>query len=144
MNGLRTIPEINGVAHSWANLQVNIGGVPVVGITKISYSDSQTMENIYGLGQRPVARGYGKIECSASMTLLRSEIEALRDSSTTGRLQDITPFDIIVQFLPVNGQKIVTHRLRNCQFKTDGVEISEGDTSNTAEIEMILSHIEWK
>lgn len=144
MNGLRTIPEINGVAHSWANLQVNIGGVPVTGIQKITYKDSQTIENIYGAGQRPVGRGYGKIESTASMTLLRSEIEALRDSSPTGRLQDIAPFDIIVQFLPVNGQKIVTHRLRNCQFKDDGVDISGGDTSNSEELPMILSHIEWK
>lgn len=144
MNGLRVIPEINGVCHSWASLNVNIGGIPVVGITKISYEDSQVVENIYGVGQRPVGRGYGRIECSASMTLLRNEIEALRESSPTGRLQDIAPFDVIVQFLPVNGQKIVTHKLRNCQFKTDGVEISEGDTSNTADMELILSHIEWK
>ena len=144
MNGLRTVPEINGVEHSWANLSVVIGGVPVTGIQKITYKDSQTIENIYGAGQRPVGRGYGKIESTASMTLLRSEIEALRDSSPTGRLQDIAPFDIIVQFLPVNGQKIVTHRLRNCQFKDEGVDISEGDTSNSEELPMILSHIEWK
>lgn len=144
MNGLRVIPEINGVCHSWASLNVNIGGIPVVGITKISYEDSQVIENIYGAGQRPVGRGYGRIECSASMTLLRSEIEALRESSPTGRLQDIDPFDVIVQFLPVNGQKIVTHKLRDCQFKTDGMEVSEGDTSNEEELPLILSHIEWK
>ena len=103
MNGLRHIPQINGVLHSWSNLSVVINGVPVTGINKISYKDSQTIENIYGAGQAPVGRGYGKIECTPSIGLERGEVEAIRTSSPTGRLQDIAPFDIIVQFLPVNG-----------------------------------------
>ncbi len=144
MNGIRYIPEINGVVHSWANLVVNIAGVPVTGITKISYKDSQTIESIYGAGQRPVGRGYGRIECSASITLLRDELEAIRAASDTGRLQDIAPFDIIVSFLPIGGQLLTTHKIRNAQFKDDGVDANEGDTSNTSDCELIISHIEWR
>lgn len=144
MNGLQYVPEINGVQHSWANLQVVIAGRTITGITKISYKDSQTVENVYGAGVRPVGRGYGRIECEASVTMLRDEVEALRASSDTGRLQDIAPFDIIVKFLPVQGSAIVTHRIRNAQFKEDGVEVSEGDTSNSVELPLIVSHIEWK
>jgi hypothetical protein len=79
-NGLRTPPMINGVTPSWANIVVNISGVPVLGITAINYEDKQNTENVYGAGQRPVARGYGRIECSGNITLLRDEIEALRDA----------------------------------------------------------------
>lgn len=144
MNGIRYNPEINGVVHGWSNLYVAINGITVEGISKISYKDSQTVENIYGAGQAPIGRGYGKIECTAKITLERGEVEAIRTSSETGRLQDIAPFDIIVQFLPLNGQKLVTHRIRNCQFKDDGVELSEGDTSNFTEFELVVSNIEWK
>ena len=144
MNGLRHIPQINGVLHSWSNLSVVINGVPVTGINKISYKDSQTIENIYGAGQAPVGRGYGKIEYTASIGLERGEVEAIRTSSPTGRLQDIAPFDIIVQFLPVNGQKIVTHVIRNAQFKDDGVELSEGDTSNYTDFDLVVGSIERK
>ncbi len=144
MNGLRLPVEINGATHSWSNLMVNIAGVSVSGITKISYSDEQTIENIYGAGQRPVGRGYGKIESKASFTLLRDEVEAIRAASPTGRLQDISPFDIIVQFIPVNGQRIVTHKIRNAQFKSDSVEVSEGDTSNATDFELIVSQIDWR
>ena len=91
-----------------------------------------------------MGRGYGKIEYSGSIGLLRDEVEALRASSDTGRLQDIAPFDIIVQFIPVNGQKIVTHRLRNVQFKNDGIDMSEGDTSNYTDMELIIGDIERK
>lgn len=141
MNGLRYVPMINGVVHSWATLAVAITGIPVTGIKKISYKDSQTIENVYGAGQKPIGRGYGRIEYSGSITLERGEIEALRAASTTGRLQDIPPFPITVQFLPVNGQKIVTHILVNVQFKDDGVESSEGDTENYIDLELVMDDI---
>lgn len=144
MNGIRYTPLINGVVHSWSNLVVAITGVQVTGINKISYKDEQTMENIYGAGQKPVGRGYGKIEYSGSIGLLRGEVEAIRASSNTGRLQDIAPFDIIIQFIPVNGQKMVTHRLRNVQFKGDAVELSEGDVSNYTDLDLIIGDIEKK
>lgn len=134
---------INGVVHSWANLSVAIAGVPVTGINKINYKDDQTVDNIYGAGQKPIGRGYGKIEYSATIGLERSEVEAIRAASLTGRLQDIAPFDIIVQFLPVNGQKIVTHRILNAQFKSDGVEVSEGDTSNYQDFELVVGEIKF-
>lgn len=141
MNGLRYVPMINGVVHSWANLVVAITGVPVTGIKKISYKDSQKIENVYGAGQKPIGRGYGRIEYSGSITLERGEVEALRAASTTGRLQDIPPFTITVHFLPVNGQKIATHILVNAQFKDDGVESSEGDTENYTDLELVMDDI---
>lgn len=144
MNGIRNNTLINGVLHSWSNLSVNIAGMLVTGINKISYKDSQTIENIYGAGQVPVGRGYGKIECSATIGLERGEVEAIRASSPTGRLQDIAPFDIIVQFLPVNGQKIVTHVIRDVQFKDDGLDAKEGDTSNFTDFELVVGSIKWK
>ena len=144
MNGIRYNTLINGVVHSWSNLSMNINGVPVTGINKISYKDNQTIENIYGAGQKPVGRGYGKIEPTATIGLERGEVEAIRASSPTGRLQDIAPFDIIVQFIPVNGQKLVTHTIRDAQFKDDGVDIKEGDTSNFTDFELVVGSIQWK
>lgn len=141
MNGIQYAPLINGAVHSWANLVVAIAGVPITGISKISYSDDQTIENIYGAGLKPIGRGYGKIEYSGNITLLRSEIEAIRASSDTGRLQDIAPFEIIVQYIPVNGQKIVIHILKDVQFKKDGNEQSEGDTSNYTDLELVIGDI---
>lgn len=141
---LRQPPMINGVVHSWANLDVRIGGVPVTGITKISYNEEQAIENIYGVGQYPVGRGYGRITPSASITLLREEIEAIRSASPTGRLQDIDPFFIVVSFIPSGGQRIKVDVLHDVQFTDDGLEASEGDTSNSKELTLVLSHIEHK
>jgi hypothetical protein len=132
---------INGVQHSWATIQVLIEGVLVTGITAINYEDKQDIANVYGAGQNPVGRGYGRIEPTADVTLLRDEIESIRKSSPTGRLQDIAPFDIVVAFLPVGGAKIANHFIKNCQFPNDGVEAKEGDTSNSKQLNLLPSHI---
>ena len=141
MNGNRHIPMINGVLPSWATIQVLIEGVIVTGITDIKYDDSQEIENVYGAGQNPIGRGYGRITCKADITLERSEIESIRKSSPTGRLQDIAPFDIVVAFIPVCGSMMATHIIKNCQFLDDGVEAKEGDTKNEKQLNLLPTHI---
>ncbi len=142
MNAIPTIPMINGVEHSWASVMFSIAGVPVAGITSIEYGDEQEMENIYGVGCEPVARGYGNIKAEANVTLLRTTIENLRAASPTGRLEDIAPFPIIVSWIPVNGQKMKNDILQNCQFLEDRVNLKQGDTKNEQTLNLIVSHIQ--
>jgi len=132
---------INGVQHSWATMKVLIEGVPVTGIVAVDYDDKQEIENIHGAGQYPVGRGYGRITPTASITLLRDEIESIRKSSPTGRLQDIAPFDVVVAFIPVGGAKMANHVIKDCQFTDDGVEAKEGDTKNEKQLNLLPSHI---
>mgnify|MGYP003373230130 CR=1 FL=1 len=143
MNGIRYNSMINGVVHSWSSVQVIMGCVPVTGINKIDYDSKQTKEAIYGAGQNPVGKGYGKIENSCTIGLLRDEVEAMRAASPTGRLADLAPFNIIVQYLPVSGQKKVTHRILGAEFTNDGGELNEGDTSDYNEYELLVSDIRY-
>ena len=87
---------INGKSYEYADIIVNILGVPITGITSIEYDIKQNMENIYGAGNKPVSRGYGKFEPTAKITLLMEEIEAITAVSPSGTLQAIPEFDIIV------------------------------------------------
>ncbi len=144
MNNLRYAPLINGVEHSWASIVVQIDNIISTGVRAISYSDEQEMENVYGAGAYPVARTYGRIQPTASITILRSEIEVIRGASPTRRLQDIAPFTITVSYVPINGQKVATHVLRNCQFKNDSAEWKEGDMYNEEQLELLISNIERK
>jgi hypothetical protein len=144
MNGLEHIPEVNGVAYSWVQIQTMIAGVPVTGITAINYKDSQEMDEIYGAGRMPVARGYGRIKAEGSITLLQDEIMAIRAASAapSHRLQDIAPFTINVSYIK-EGSNIITDTLHNCQFKTNGVDTKEGDTSIPQQLDLQISHIDW-
>lgn len=142
MNGNRAPLLINGVVYSWSQLALIINGMPVTGVTKIDYEDKQTIEPIYGIGQTPVGMGYGNIETSASLTLLRGEIEAMREAVLTRRLQDIAPFDIVVSYIPLTGGKIITHKLRSCVIKNDPLSIAQGDTKDEASLELFCARIE--
>ena len=137
-------PLINGNSYGWSMINVNILGRSVVGITAVSYSENQEMENNYGAGNRPISRGYGRITSEASLTLDMTEIEALQAIAPNGRLQEIPEFDVIVSYVPLNQNQIVTHKLRNARFLNNGREVEEGAMNITQQMELIVSHIEWK
>lgn len=142
MNGNRTPMLINGVMYSWSQLVLTINGMPITGVTKIDYDDKQTIEPIYGIGQSPVGVGYGNIETSASITLFRGEVEAMREAVVTGRLQDIAPFDIVVSYIPLTGGKVVNHKLRNCIIKNDPFSMGQGNTKDEVSLELFCAKIE--
>jgi hypothetical protein len=133
---------INGTAHSWSDITVNILGVPVAGIDAIKYSDDQEIEDNYGAGRLPVSRGYGEIKTKGSITLHMEEVVALQQTVPSHRLQDIPPFDIPVSYLPSSGN-VTTDLLRNCQFKGNGRDPKRGDKKIAVDIELAISHIEW-
>ena len=135
------IPLINGVMYDWGCVVVTIGGVPVTGITAISYKDNQAVENVYGAGRHPIGRAFGKIEPEASITLHQEEVEALQSQSPTGRLQDLGLFDVVVTY--AKGALIHTDKIRNCSFKENPRDWKQGDTQQEVQLPLLPSHIEW-
>lgn len=135
-----TSPLVNGKEYGWADIVVNIGGVPVTGIRAIKYDESMDKENIYGAGRYPVSRGYGKVTTTASITLLAGTVFALQSSAPRKQLYRIAPFSITVCYQPESGP-LVTHVLKNCEFKKTTFDWKEGDMSKDIEFELILSHI---
>ncbi|HMN90455.1 MAG TPA: hypothetical protein PKD70_06180 [Saprospiraceae bacterium] len=136
-------PLVNGTAYSWSQIIVNILGIPVAGVTGVSYTEEQEMQDNYGAGNRPVSRGYGNITTEGSVTLHMEEVEALQAAISTGRLQDIPEFDIVVAFLPEGGV-ITTHTLKNCRFKTNGRDLEQNQMAIEVELDLQIAQILWK
>lgn len=133
---------INGRAYDWDSLTTLIAGVPVSGIVKIDYDESQVKEDNYGAGTKPVARGYGRKTSTASITLFAEEVEAICASAPNGNLINISPFEIIVSYRV--GTIITTHILKNVEFTKNHRTANEGDTSLKVDLPLIVSHILWK
>lgn len=136
------IPLVNGMLYSWADIVVLIGGVPVTGITAVEYGDSQEVVNKFGAGRYPVGRAKGRITPSGKLTLYQEEVAALQSQAVNGRIQDLPPFDVIVQYLPDSGI-VKTDKIRNCHFSENTRKWKEGDTGQTVELTLVPSHIEW-
>ncbi|WP_028888817.1 hypothetical protein [Tenacibaculum ovolyticum] len=138
------LPLINGQRHSWSSIEINLLDRIVTGITAISYDDSEAKENHYGAGNMPVHRGRGRYEANASFTLYNYEVEAIQTSLPRGkRMQDVPPFDVKISFLEDGSDQIVTHVIRNCEFKSNNRNMSQGDTKIEVSLDLIVSHIEW-
>ncbi len=136
------IPLVNGEAFSFSQISIELLGYEPVGITAISYKKTQEKENIYGLGEKPVARGRGTKVLEGSITMLANEIIKLQEFAPAGGdIMDIPPFNIQVSY--TRGDVIVTDVLRKCEFTEDPRESSQGDMSIEVEVPLVIGDIEF-
>ena len=135
------VPLINGKAYDFGSIVCTILGVPIAGITKIMYSQTQEKQDNFGSGYNPVSRGYGKKEATCSISLSMNEIAAIRAAAPNRSLLDIPSFDITVTFL--NAQLVITDVIKNCEFKSDKYEGAQGDMDANIDLDLICSHIEF-
>lgn len=141
--GTKEQPLINGRAYDWASIKLQLLGLTIVGVTAISYDDTQAKVDNQGAGNFASSRGYGKYEAKASITLEMKEVERLQAQLGPGRrLQDIAPFNIVVAYVN-ESNRMVTHTIHNVEFTNNKREIKAGDTNIEVALELITSHITW-
>lgn len=136
-----SVPLINGKAYDYTQITVSILGSPLAGVSTINYTETQDKTNNYGTGNRPVSRGHGAIMCEASMEISMNDVERLRDASTDRSLLSLPAFDILILF--INGVTTHKHVIKNCEFTSDGVETSQGDTDIKRSFSFTPSHIQY-
>jgi hypothetical protein len=136
-------PLINGINYSWANIKLILFGVPVVGITKISYKTKQKKENQYGAGYEPISRGYGNKEYEGSIEIYTDELKRIIASAHNRDLMSIPAFDIQVVFEdPSTGVFLTQDTLRMCEFTEEGLDISQGDTKSLVSLPLVIAKID--
>lgn len=131
-----------GKVAGWNSTTATMMGRDIEGFTELKYDDSVEKENIYGAGKMPIGRGEGNYKATASITLIKEEVDALQLSLGPGkRLTDIAPFDIAVSYDYLS--KIYKDRIRNCEFTGRSVEVKQNDKVIATTFELIVSHIDW-
>ena len=134
-------PLINGVNYSWANIKLILFGVPVVGITKISYKTKQKKENQYGAGYEPVSRGYGNKEYEGSIEIYTDELKRIINSAPNRDLMAIPPFNIDIVFEDGNNGFLSQDKLQMCEFTEEGLDASQGDTKLLVSLPLVIGKI---
>jgi hypothetical protein len=134
-------PLINGINYSWANVTINLFGVPVVGITKIDYKSMQKKENNYGIGVQPVSRGYGNYEYEGTIELYVEEWKRIIAASPNRDPLRIAPFNIQVVY-GGSGVAVDKDVLRAVEFMENPLTASQGDTKLLVSIPLIIGAIE--
>ncbi len=127
---------INGIEYGWSSIRVTINGTVLAGIRGISYTKTREKEYIHGAGSEPVSFGQGNTTYEGSLTLLKSELEALKNSAPNRSIVDIPPFSVTVSFVP-DGAQPVTELLKNVVFTEQVMDGSQGDMSFELELPFI-------
>lgn len=135
---------INGNEYAWEDLELVMLGRPVIGLLGVEYSEEQVKTNIYGRGNKPVARTRGNKTFPGSITLLQSEVEALTAAAGQGKsLNDLPPFDITCAYAPKRGGAITTDVLRDVEFTAVPKAINQGDPNMTVQLPIIIGGIDY-
>ena len=135
------LPLINGIQHSWANIEVEILGRVVTGITEIMYDSKKVIEDVYGAGDEPIQRGEGNRTYTASITLKQFEVDAIQALVGSFKIDRIPPFNITVNYRSTLDQPSKTDILRNVQFKNNVRDWKQGQTSGDVKLELAIAGI---
>ena len=126
---------INNVAYSWSMitlastaLGIEEGSTVLEGVSGIKWSKKRKIEPNYGLGGKPVSRGFGNISYTASITMDYATQQTLR--STYGSLMDIGEFDLIISFSEdgMESQQDDTNIVHEFDLNPFDIQIGDGDT----------------
>lgn len=133
---------INGKEYSYEHISVVLFGRPLIGIEGVTYSESKSRNNIYGRGDKPVARGSGNREYSGTLTIHQSEFDALQQAVGQGRtVTDIAPFEIAVNYADEDGNK-TTDILSYVEINNWEKGMQSGDGHMTIDLELTIGNME--
>jgi len=131
---------INGVAVVWSDIQIPFLGVPLTGITAIDFSEKQEKTNNYGIGNKPVSRGYGRKTFEGSITMLAEEWKNVAAAAPNGSINDIPMFDLPILFLNATGL-YMRITLKGVDFTDAAFKAKEGDTMIPIEMPFIFGEL---
>jgi len=131
-----------GKITGWNDVTATIFGRSLEGIMSIEYGDTTDWTNEYGAGGRPVGESDSNTEPTCMIELYLEEMRAIQESLPPGVvLQRIPPFSIIVEY-DYQG-KIYKDIIKNCRFRTNGVNTAQNQKKHTHRHEIKCSHIAW-
>ncbi len=141
---MATIINKFGTLIGWNKITINMLGRDIEGIEGVAYGDKITKENAYGAGKYPIGREEKNYEPdNAKLSLYKEEVLGIQLAlPPAGRIQDIAPFDIVVEYELPTGV-IYRDRIRNCEFINNGVDVKQADGSIKTDFDIICSHIDW-
>jgi hypothetical protein len=126
-------PIINGVAHSWANVEITAKGQIFTGVVSISYTATLEPGEVRGTGSQVIARTQGEETLEASIELLKADAQELIDALGDGF--GMVPFEIVVNYAP-KGLPVITDTLKACRITSPQNDHSQGPDGLTVSFDL--------
>lgn len=135
-------PLINGFEYQFASIVARVKNVPFFRILSINYEASVENAKAYGTCKHPISRTRGRVETTASIELLKSDLTPFLMMVTNGRMTGWadSPFEIAVSYADA-GQKVVNDVLSGCVVSKIGNDHSEGIDALKVSIELSVMEL---
>jgi hypothetical protein len=137
---------INGQEYGYEDVSIVVEGksIPLTGVKRIEYGETKQLTNIYGRGNRVVARGRGKRELKeGTLVILQSELSAMEDAMPAGKtITDRAPFTITVSYAPEVGPRR-TDKLLGCGWTDIPKAIGDEDSNMNVELKFLPMEIQY-
>lgn len=142
---------VNNVAYSWAQIELtapiltgstDANSTILQGVSAIKWNHKWNVKTNYGLGGKPVNRGFGNHEYTASITMDYNTQVQLR--ALQGSLTNLGEFNLVISFaneLGTDDWTTETVTLKGCLFTEDGMEAQQDDTNITKEFDLNVFEI---
>lgn len=126
---------------SWADITVLIGGVPLLEVQELRYNRERGIMDHYGAGDKVVSRGYGNVkDTGLEFKMSFDELKRLEALAPNNDITLYAPFVVKVVWKPtLQNPTPYTDTLYNCQFRTNGRDLKQGDTKHFTTIQGIFA-----
>ncbi|MBS1506039.1 MAG: hypothetical protein JSS79_05275 [Bacteroidetes bacterium] len=134
----------NGRAYDASQLQIFLSFMktPIVGYKSIDYGTKQEKNKNWGIGTQPTSYGHGQRDATCTLGISSEEYRKIVDASPNGDILSLPLFDIIVTYNHPETDKIVTDKVKYCQFMDAMVETAQNDKEFALEFEILCAEIE--
>ena len=116
----------NSREYEFADINLILGGAPIVGIRDIKYTEKQEKELLHAKGNLPHSIQKGNITFEGTLTILQSDYETLVEAGK-GSVLNIELDAIIAYGNPSNGDTIITDKVAGLQFTEGPKGMKQGD-----------------
>jgi hypothetical protein len=131
MAGVVLYPDVNGVRHSYASIELTFGPHILIGHKSIEYSRTRERGYVYGASPDPLGKTRGKNTYKGAIELFLAEYALVTSLPGYGDI----PFPVVVTY-STNGLDVITDILLGCTLDSNEANHTEGTDGLTRKVEL--------
>jgi len=136
------VPLINGIARSWAEINVPFLGQPLSGVVSISWEENSNVTMNPGIGKYASSYGEGNYTFTGSMTFTQEEWNNIVSVSPNNKPTQLGIFDLPLLYLNDSNGFVMKTLWKSSKITSVKIAPNQGDTMIPVEVQFIMADIQ--
>lgn len=141
-------PDVNGIRTSYCSIQLNLEGLPLIGVDSVNYRNTHEVGKIRGTSAKPIGRTRGNLDFEGDIEFYQAEWASLILPKLTFfgvREFSATSWTVTIAYSEVNAPRdqIVTDTLEGVRFLAPEQSNAQGTDATKVKVTMNIMDIIW-